>query len=128
MGSTVAGYPHLGFILGPNKGLGHNSVIHMMESQMNYLMQFIEFLEQSGEGSFLKVKEEVQENYNIKLQEQFKGTVWNSGCRSWYINEKGRNTTLFPRLTTTFRKITRKFNPGDYQFVRQERIFERVPL
>ena len=128
LGSTVSGYPNLGFILGPNTGLGHNSVIHMMESQMNYLMQYLEYLEQSGEGSFLEVKEEVQEVYNNKLQEQFKGTVWNSGCQSWYVNEKGRNTTLFPRLTTTFRKLTRKFNPGDFLLIRQDERAERVPL
>lgn len=128
LGSTVAGYPNLGFILGPNTGLGHNSVIHMMESQMNYLMQLIEYLEQKGEGIYLEVKEEVQEAYNNKLQEQFKGTVWNSGCQSWYMNEKGRNTTLFPRLTTTFRKLTKKFNPEDYRLIRQEKSAERVLL
>ncbi|WP_017730895.1 flavin-containing monooxygenase [Nafulsella turpanensis] len=119
LGTTVAGYPNMGFILGPNTGLGHNSVIHMMESQMNYLMQYIEYLEQSGKESFLEVREEVQEAYNKKLQRQFKGTVWNSGCQSWYMNEKGRNTTLYPRLTTTFRKITRKFNPEDYHLVQK---------
>jgi hypothetical protein len=48
---------------------------------------------------------------NGKKQEQFAGTVWASGCRSWYMNATGKNTTLYPRLTVTFRKETRKFDP-----------------
>lgn len=114
LGSTVSGYPNLAFILGPNTGLGHNSVLHMMESQMNYIMQYIEYLEKSGEGSFLELKREVQQAYNERLQEQFKGTVWASGCQSWYMNRNGKNTTLYSRLTYTFRKETKKFQPAVY--------------
>lgn len=119
LGTTVSGYPNLAFILGPNTGLGHNSVVHMMESQMNYIMQYIEYLEESGEGSFLEVKEQVQQAYNSELQAQFTGTVWTSGCQSWYTNAKGRNTTLYPRLTRHFRKKTKVFKPDDYQLIQQ---------
>lgn len=118
LGTTVAGYPNLCFILGPNTGLGSNSVVHMMESQMNYIMQYIEFLEHSGEGSFLDLKPDVQEEYNRKLQKQFKGTVWSSGCKSWYINKAGKITTLFPRLATTFRRLTKNFDPSVYRLCR----------
>lgn len=117
LGTTVSGYPNLGFILGPNTGLGHNSVVHMMESQMNYLMQYIECLEKSGERGYLDVKEQIQQSYNKNLQDQFKGTVWTSGCQSWYTNAKGRNTTLYPRLTRHFRKRTKKFRSEDYRIV-----------
>ncbi|AHM63510.1 4-hydroxyacetophenone monooxygenase HAPMO [Flammeovirgaceae bacterium 311] len=115
MGTTISGYPNLGFLLGPNTGLGHNSVVHMMESQMNYLMLYLEYLESRGSGSFLDVKPVVQDAYNRRLQKQFKGTVWTSGCKSWYFNKEGKNTTLYPRLPSTFRKKTRSFNPAHYQ-------------
>jgi cation diffusion facilitator CzcD-associated flavoprotein CzcO len=115
LGTTVAGYPNLCFILGPNTGLGSNSVVHMMESQMNYIMQYVQFLEKTGEGAYLDLKPDVQEEYNKALQKQFGGTVWSSGCKSWYINRTGKNTTLFPRLATTFRRLTKKFDPSVYR-------------
>jgi cation diffusion facilitator CzcD-associated flavoprotein CzcO len=115
LGTTVAGYPNLCFLLGPNTGLGSNSVVHMMESQMNYIMQYILHLETAGIGSYFDLKPEVQENYNTKLQKKFKGTVWSSGCKSWYLNRAGKNTTLFPRLASTFRRLTKKFDPAVYR-------------
>ncbi|MBE7172579.1 MAG: NAD(P)/FAD-dependent oxidoreductase, partial [Williamsia sp.] len=120
LGTTVAGYPNLAFILGPNTGLGSNSVVHMMESQMRYIMQYIACLEQAGTGSYLDLQEAVQESYNRNLQKDFKGTVWNAGCKSWYINRAGKNTTIFPRLSVRFRKLTRVFDVSKYRLVKQK--------
>lgn len=128
LGTTVSGYPNLAFILGPNTGLGHNSVVLMMEAQMNYIMQYIEFLEKNGKGAFLEQKEEVQQAYNKGLQQQFEGTVWTSGCKSWYFNANGKNTTLYPRLVETFRKETKKFQPADYQLVQKGKKEQKIPL
>jgi cation diffusion facilitator CzcD-associated flavoprotein CzcO len=119
LGTTIAGYPNLAYLLGPNTGLGHNSVVHIMESQMNYMMQYIEQLESLGEGAFLDVFEEEQQAYNDWLQQQFRGTVWSSGCKSWYQNKEGKNTVLYPRLASTFRKETKVFNPKAYRHVQQ---------
>jgi cation diffusion facilitator CzcD-associated flavoprotein CzcO len=119
LGTTVAGFPNLAFILGPNTGLGHNSVIHMMESQMTYIMHLLAYLETNGENSFWDVRPQIQNQYNSELQHKFRGTVWSSGCRSWYMNAVGLNTTLFPRLTVHFRRLTRKFDPSAYELVRQ---------
>jgi cation diffusion facilitator CzcD-associated flavoprotein CzcO len=119
LGTTVSGFPNLAFILGPNTGLGHNSVVHMMESQVHYLMQYLDFLRNRGGGSYLDVKPEVQQAYNQKIQKKFAGTVWVSGCKSWYTNAAGKNTTLFPRLTVAFRRLTRKFDPTAYHLIGQ---------
>ncbi|MBK9460660.1 MAG: hypothetical protein IPN94_14835 [Sphingobacteriales bacterium] len=75
LGATVSGYPNMAFILGPNTGLGHSSVVHMMESQMNYLMQYLEQLEKGGSNARLDLKPQVQTAYNQHLQQQFDGTV-----------------------------------------------------
>lgn len=118
-GTTVSGFPNLTFILGPNTGLGHNSMIHMMESQMNYIMKYIELLEKTGDKGFLDLKPDVQQNYNLFLHENFQKTVWASGCKSWYVNAKGKNTTLYPRLTVSFRRETKRLDNREYDFVRQ---------
>ncbi|WP_229374182.1 flavin-containing monooxygenase [Fibrella rubiginis] len=114
LGTTVSGFPNLLFLMGPNTGLGHNSVVHMIESQLNYAMDYIQKLEQVGDDAFLDVKPDVQERHNADLQQQLTGTVWASGCQSWYMNEQGRNTTLWPALTVAYRKRTRRVNLADY--------------
>ncbi|CAN5403891.1 NAD(P)/FAD-dependent oxidoreductase [soil metagenome] len=113
-GTTVSGYPNLAFMLGPNTGLGHNSVVHIMESQMNYIMDYLNLLEKQGENGYLDVRPEVQQQHNDSLQSQFAGTVWESGCKSWYINGQGKNTTLYPRLTVQFRKELRRVSSSDF--------------
>lgn len=117
-GTVVSGFPNLTFLLGPNTGLGHNSMIHIMESQMNYILKYLELLEKKGEKDFIDLKPEAQKNYNEMLDEQFKTTVWASGCKSWYLNDAGRNTTLYPRLTARFRRETRRINAENYEFVK----------
>jgi cation diffusion facilitator CzcD-associated flavoprotein CzcO len=112
-GMTVSGYPNLAMLVGPNTGLGHNSIIHIIESQMNYVMSYIELLEQRN-GAYLDVKKETQTAHNQSLQQQFVGTVWASGCKSWYLNAEGKNTTLWPRLTVSYRKLTKQVTATDY--------------
>ena len=116
-GITVSGYPNMLFLVGPNTGLGHNSIVHMIESQMNYALSYLDLLDQAGNGAFLDVKPDVQETYNRAIQEQLKTTVWASGCQSWYLNAQGKNTTIWPALTVTYRNATRQVNAADYEVV-----------
>lgn len=113
-GINVSGYPNLGFILGPNSGLSHSSALHVMESQMNYIMQYLEQLEKHGNKTYLDVKPEVQKIYNAILQSKFENTTWASGCKSWYINKNGKNTAIYPGLTKQYRKETRALDLNDY--------------
>ncbi|OWY26217.1 NAD(P)/FAD-dependent oxidoreductase [Sphingobacteriales bacterium UPWRP_1] len=116
-GTTISGFPNFALILGPNTGLGHNSVLHMMDSQMNYIMDYLHLLQKQTANAGLNVKPDAQELYNQKLQNMFAGTVWASGCKSWYLDDSGKNTTLYPRLTVNYRKATLHINAADYQVV-----------
>jgi len=113
-GIAMSGYPNVVTILGPNTGLGHTSVILMMELQMKYIMQYIAKLEKLGTNAYLDVKPEAQKAYNNKLQAKFENTVWASGCKSFYMDKNGKNTTLYPRLTETYKKETKKFEEADF--------------
>jgi len=118
-GITISGFPNLTFILGPNSGLGHSSMIHMMESQTNYIIKYLKLLEKTGENGFLDLKPDVQRDYNEVLQKDFQKTIWASGCNSWYVNHEGKNTVLYPRLTMNFRRETKDINRQEYEFVTQ---------
>jgi cation diffusion facilitator CzcD-associated flavoprotein CzcO len=115
MGSMVAGYPNLFFLVGPNTGLGHNSIVFMIESQVNYVLDALALMQARGAAE-LDVRPEAQAAYNARIQEQMRGTVWTSGgCASWYLDANGRNTTLWPSFTWPFRTRTRRLEPAEYE-------------
>ena len=114
-GITVTGFPHLMFLVGPNSGLGHNSIIHMIESQVNYIIDFLNVLDKKGTNTILDVKASAQAAFNHKIQHELADTVWASGCKSWYQTEKGKNTSIFPGLTVRYRRETKNVNLNDYQ-------------
>ncbi len=115
LGTTVAGFPNLFMLMGPNTGLGHNSIVFMIESQIAYVMDCLRHLRDARVG-VVEVREDVVGRYNDELQRRLQGSVWNSGgCSSWYIDENGRNTTIWPGSTWPFRQRLRHFNPADYR-------------
>ncbi len=116
-GTTVTGYPNLYQLVGPNTGLGHNSIVFMIEAQVHYIMECLKVLKRKG-ADYLDVKPEVQKAFNERLQQKFKGTVWQSGCSSWYQQADGRNVMLWPGSTWRFWQQTRKVNEADYNFAR----------
>lgn len=119
LGSFVAGFPNLFIMTGPNTGLGHNSMIYMIESQLDYLIDCLRVMDERG-ADLVEVRTDVQDAYNEELQRALEGTVWTAGnCKSWYLDDTGRNTTLWPGPTFRFRERTRRFDPGDYRLERR---------
>jgi cation diffusion facilitator CzcD-associated flavoprotein CzcO len=113
-GTTVAGFPNLFMLVGPNTGLGHTSMIYMIESQIAYVLDALRYLHRSGAAA-VEVRPEAQRAYNQTLQRRMRGTVWTTGgCASWYLDAHGRNTTLWPTFTWRFRRVTRAFRPAEY--------------
>jgi len=113
-GSTVAGFPNLFMMIGPNATLAHNSMIYMIESHINYVASALEFLARPSVQT-VEVRPAVQRRYNERLQSKLEHSVWvEGGCGSWYLDHRGRNTTLWPDHTWKFRRLTRRFHPGEY--------------
>jgi len=113
-GCSVAGFPNLFLMIGPNSTLAHNSMIYMIESHINYIASALEFMRRPGVRS-VEVRPAVQRRYNERLQAALEHSVWTEGgCGSWYLDHTGRNTTLWPDHTWKFRRVTRRFHPGEY--------------
>jgi cation diffusion facilitator CzcD-associated flavoprotein CzcO len=121
LGINVSGYPNLCFLLGPNSGLSHSSALHIIESQMTYILKYLSVIEEEAEQGFLDVKSRAQKLYNLKLQEKLKSTIWSSGCNSWFINKNRKNVVIYPDLTFRYRKQTKKLNLFDYSIYGQEK-------
>jgi cation diffusion facilitator CzcD-associated flavoprotein CzcO len=113
-GTTVAGFPNLFLLLGPNTVLGHTSVVIMIEAQIRYALAALDAMARSGAGA-LEVRRPAQDAYDARLQAALTDTVWNAGgCRSWYRDEHGRNFTLWPTHTFTFLRQVRHFDAASY--------------
>jgi len=111
-GTTIAGYPNLFWLVGPNTGLGHNSIVFMIEAQLNYI---IDALRRIGRNRTIEVREDVQRRFNERIQAKMPKTVWTTGgCASWYIDAKGRNTTIWPGFTFSYWWLMRRFDPESY--------------
>ncbi|MDQ2728683.1 MAG: NAD(P)/FAD-dependent oxidoreductase [Actinomycetota bacterium] len=118
-GTTVAGFPNLFFIIGPNTGLGHNSMVYIIESQVAYIMDCLRRTRDQGIG-VVEVRRDAQDRWNEQIQEEMSGTVWiQGGCTSWYL-DRGRNTTLWPGYASQFRKATRQFDAAAYDLRRSK--------
>jgi len=112
LGTLVKGFPNMFLIIGPNTGLGHSSMILMMEAQVNLILSCIREMDRRDARS-VEVKAEVQDLYNVEMQERLKGTVWNSGCVSWYRTRSGKNTSLWPGHTFEFMRRTANVKVND---------------
>jgi cation diffusion facilitator CzcD-associated flavoprotein CzcO len=113
-GAAVAGFPNLFLLVGPNTGLGHNSIVFMIESQVDYVGDALAAMRRRG-AHRVEVRPEAQAAYNAEVQRLTQGTVWVSGgCASYYIDRNGRNSSLWPTFTWPFRKRTREFDEGAY--------------
>ena len=116
-GSTVAGFPNLFLVIGPNTGLGHTSMVVMIEANVSYIADAIGQIHVRGLSS-VQPRESVLAAYNGDLQRQLSSSVWNAGgCRSWYLDANGHNTTLWPDFTFRFRRRTRRIDLADYETV-----------
>ncbi|MDN4505516.1 flavin-containing monooxygenase [Dietzia maris] len=113
-GTTVAGYPNLFVLVGPATGLGHSSMIYMIESQLNYLVDALRTMRDRGLQT-VEVRAAVQDAYNRELRDSTGETVWVTGCRSWYLDDKGNAPAVWPDYTFTFRNQTREFDLSAYR-------------
>jgi len=82
--SVLNGFPNFFMILGPNAATGHTSAIMASENTINYALRVLKpFMD--GTTTTVEIKADAELSYAYQLQADLKKTVWNSGCRSWYV-------------------------------------------
>ena len=116
VGTTVAGFPNLFLLQGPNTGLGHTSVIYMMEAQIEHIVSAVRYMQRRG-VSAMEPRPEAQAAFVADVDRMMRGTVWDAGgCRSWYMDATGRNAAIWPRPTWAFRRRVARLDPAEYLF------------
>ncbi|MEV0641054.1 NAD(P)/FAD-dependent oxidoreductase [Streptomyces sp. NPDC050619] len=118
-GASMPGFPNWMAIIGPNTGLGNSSMILIIESQLNYLADFVRQLNVLGGRVALDARPGAMRAWSGRVQERMRRTVWSTGgCTSWYQDAGGRNTTIWPGTTTEFRRATRRVDLAEYDVLR----------
>ncbi|MGX1270539.1 flavin-containing monooxygenase [Streptomyces phaeoluteigriseus] len=128
-GASAAGFPNWMTIIGPNTGLGNSSMILMIESQLNYMADYLRQLDvlevppgprgTGGGRAALDARPSAVHAWNRRVQDRMRRTVWNTGgCTSWYMDANGRNTTIWPGTTSEFRRATRRVDLAEYEVLR----------
>jgi cation diffusion facilitator CzcD-associated flavoprotein CzcO len=111
LGTTVAGFPNLFLLLGPNTGLGSTSVVIMIEAQVEYLLRALERMKAVGTAT-VEPRPEAQEAFLAEVDARLRPTVWaTGGCASWYIDRTGRVSAIWPGTTWAYRRRLRRFDP-----------------
>ena len=114
LGSTIAGFPNLFLIVGPNSAGGYNSIVFTTEAHVNYAIQAIRAMDRRGARA-VEVRDDVYEAFNRTTEERLRESVWNEGgCASWYLDQNGRNGVWWPGFTVRLWQRTRRFDTRDY--------------
>ena len=115
LGAAVPGFPNYFMFLGPNTGLGHSSMIYMIESQIEHIIRAIRALDQRG-SSTIEVERAAHDRYNRMVDRRMATTVWElGGCTTFYQDATGRNATLWPDWTFAFRRRAERWKPAAYR-------------
>lgn len=122
LGTTIAGFPNLFTLLGPNTGLGAGSIVTMIEAQLDYAVACLDAMDRDGLAT-IEPREDIQHAYNVEIQRRSVPTVWLTGsCDSWYLADDGRNVTLWPDLMAAFEKQTRRFDIAEHVVTRADEV------
>ena len=109
-GTSFPGFPNLYMITGPNTALGHSSMVFMIESQLSYIAEAIDF-STANDNDLIEPRREVAAAEEDAIQAKLPGTVWGTGCASWYLTDEGRNVTIWPDFTFRYRQQMRHLIP-----------------
>ncbi|MGI5218459.1 flavin-containing monooxygenase [Nocardia sp. CA-290969] len=118
LGLTVPGFPNFFMMYGPNTNVGSGSIVHMLESQMKYIVAAVGEIQRVR---YLDLRPEVLEEFDSETRQRLAGTVWNTGgCHSWYVADTAAgplNTNNWPGSMLGYRRRTRRFDIENYRTV-----------
>jgi cation diffusion facilitator CzcD-associated flavoprotein CzcO len=114
LGLTVTGFPNMFMLYGPNTNLGAGSIVYMLESQIDYVVEAVRALRRER-AAWMEVRPDVQSRFNDDIQRRLAESVWTAGCTSWYRTESGKVTNNWPGFTYEYRRLTREPDLADFE-------------
>jgi cation diffusion facilitator CzcD-associated flavoprotein CzcO len=113
LGMSVAGFPNMFLLYGPNTNGGTGSVIYTIEAGMNHVLAALAELS-AADARRIEVRRAAAEHFDRELRDALRGTVWHTGCTNWYVDAKGNDPNQWPWLWSNYRRRTQQLEPGAY--------------
>ncbi len=112
---TTPGFPNLFITNGPNTSLGHNSAVYIIESQIDYIVDTMNYIHSQGVDTF-ETTPESEAAYVDSVAARAEGSVWLAGgCNNWYVDRRTHRLTVsWPDFAYQFRQENAHFNPAEY--------------
>jgi cation diffusion facilitator CzcD-associated flavoprotein CzcO len=127
-GTTVTGFPNLFILLGPYTGLGHTSIVIMIEAQIEYMLKALDAIDERRVAA-VDVRPQAQAAFVAEMNRMAQGTVWTAGgCKSWYLDSHGNASTIWPDFTFRFRSRTKLFDTSDYDLLPRVAVVPGDPI
>jgi cation diffusion facilitator CzcD-associated flavoprotein CzcO len=114
LGTSVPGFPNMFLLYGPNTNGGTGSVIYTIEAGMSHVVAALDELGSTG-AQRIEVRRQKAEEFDRELRAALAGSVWHTGCTSWYVDENGNDPSQWPWLWSTYRRRAERIEPGAYE-------------
>lgn len=114
LGLSVPGFPNMFLLYGPNTNGGTGSVIYTIESGMSHVIAALEQLGRARAGR-IEVRRRAAEAFDRELRAALAGSVWHTGCTSWYVDENGNDPNQWPWMWSAYRRRTARIDPEAYE-------------
>jgi cation diffusion facilitator CzcD-associated flavoprotein CzcO len=112
---AVPGLPNLFMLMGPNSPVNVSSMFNVAETQVAYVIRVIERWRRR-ELTTLAPTQAAADRFNREMADALPGTIWVTGCESWYIGEDG-TLEIWPWLATRHRELLAEPRLEDYDVV-----------
>lgn len=118
MALAVPDFPNFFLLNGPNSPVGNFSLIEVAELQVAYILQLVDRV-RAGACDEVSPSREAMRRFDAERRQAATRTIWNSGCRSWYLDETGL-PTAWPWTFTRFREEMARPRFDDYELVARD--------
>ena len=115
LGVSVPDFPNLFLLNGPNGPVGNFSLIEVAELQVDYLRQLLDPV-RAGEADAVVARHDAAERFEAERTEAAGRTVWVTGCRSWYLDDRGI-PAAWPWTFGAYRKALAAPDPDAYELL-----------
>lgn len=110
---SIPDFPNLFMLNGPNGPVGNFSLIEVAELQFAYIMQLVEWVRE-GRCHEVSASAAATQRFDEERTEAAKKTVWATGCRSWYLDDRGI-PAVWPWTFDRFREEMAAPKDADYE-------------
>jgi cation diffusion facilitator CzcD-associated flavoprotein CzcO len=113
---SIPDFPNLFMLNGPNGPVGNFSLIDVAELQWGYIEQLVQLVI-DGTCREVSATRDATDRFETEREEAAKNTVWLTGCRSWYLDDRGI-PAAWPWKFDRFREEMSRPKLADYDLVR----------